>query len=93
MPNNWFSNTISAVSLIVCYTATSQIFMPSYETVSVTIVSLEPLVITREITIVNTVAIIFLGTGISFQALISTSCLFLQRKKIMSWAPAHSQTL
>ncbi|RDW84384.1 hypothetical protein BP6252_01974 [Coleophoma cylindrospora] len=80
-PNRWHSNLLGAISLIACYTATSQILMPS----STAYFQYGSDHVTRR-TSLNGVAVLALGLGILFQAIISTACLASHPERILTWS-------
>jgi hypothetical protein len=73
-PNRWPANAVYIISLVLCYAATSQMFItsdPAYQTHIY----------------INGFAISALGLGLAGQAVISTWCLCLGSRSTLSWSP------
>lgn len=81
LPNWWPANLVNIASLILCYAATSQIFIRG-KVSNTTESSTE---ITERI-FINGVAVLALGLGLFFQAAISTWCLIKDSRSIPAWS-------
>lgn len=82
--NAWFANALCAVSLIVCYVATSQTFI---ETPAPTDGSdLVDGIDVTSVSSVNGIALAALGTGLLVQTVVATLCLMYQSEHIPTWS-------
>ena len=80
-PNRWPSNALCMASLILCYAATSQLFIKSQEVYASTQGSA-----TIQYVLVNRMAIAALGLGLMGQAAVASWCLCSTLKEIPTWS-------